>query len=279
MKRGTSNAKMLRRKEHIERIKHIFLSNSIQPMLVHTIKNIYSGSFAFLRLCVGSFFFFLSSTAMADGSLKGEGELGFTSSSGNTTSDSLNARLGITRTHDQWTHNANLNVLKASTNHVSSSDSLVFKEKSQYNFAEKEYVFGNLQYENDKFSGFDYRASLAFGIGSRFIQNDSHTLDASLGLGYRTSKDTATQIINDEGIVTADAFYEYIISPNASFSEAISAESGADNTHGESLTALKTKINGNLSSKISYLIKHNSDVPVLVEKTDKIMTVSLMYSF
>lgn len=276
MKRLTSNAKTLRRKEYKERIKTICLSNSIQPMFTHTNK---SFSFAPLRLCVGSFVLLLSTTAMAEDTLKGEGELGFTSTSGNTESQSLIAKLGITKTHDQWTHKANISVLQTSTNNVTSARSTSLEEKSQYNFTEASYGFGKLRYENDKFSGYDYRTSITLGVGSNLIKNETHSLDASVGIGYRSSKDTATQKIINEGIATADAAYEYKISQTATFSEKLSVESGKDNTHSESETALKTKINGNLSSKITYLIKHNSDVPVLVEKTDKILTVSLMYNF
>jgi hypothetical protein len=47
----------------------------------------------------------------------------------------------------------------------------------------------------------------------------------------------------------------------ATFTEVVSVESGESNTHSEAENAFKTKINGNLSSKISCLVKHNSDVP------------------
>ncbi|TNF34119.1 MAG: DUF481 domain-containing protein, partial [Gammaproteobacteria bacterium] len=174
---------------------------------------------------------------------------------------------------------ANLEVLKTSTDNVTSADSLVFKEKSQYSLTEKSYAFGKLRYEDDKFSGFDYQAALTFGFGSRFIENDAHVLDASIGAGYRSSKDAATQETHDEAVVSADAKYEYKISSTATFSQAVLIESGEDNTHSESETVLKTRINGNLSSKITYQIKHNSDVPVGIEKTDKILAVSLVYSF
>lgn len=222
--------------------------------------------------------FLIPGMALAEG-WSGEGELGFTTTSGNTDSESLNTKLGVSKSHGKWAHKASLEALKASTNNVTSADSMVLREKSQYNFAEKSYGFGKLRYEDDKFSGFDYQAALTFGFGSRFIQNDTHVLDMSLGLGYRSSKNTATQETNGEGVVSADASYEYKISATASFSEAISIEAGDDNTHSESETVLKTRINGNLASKIGYLVKHNSDVPVGVEKTDKILSVSLVYSF
>lgn len=222
--------------------------------------------------------FLIPGVALAEG-WTGEGELGFTTTSGNTDSETLNAKLSIAKAHEKWTHKASLEALRSSADNITSADSTVLKEKSQYSFAEKSYAFGKLRYEDDKFSGFDYQASLSFGAGSRFIQNDVHTLDLSLGAGYRSSKDTATQETNDEGIITADGIYEYKISATSTFIEAILIESGKDNTHSESETVLKSKINGNLASKISYQVKHNTDVPVGVEKTDKILTVSLVYGF
>lgn len=210
---------------------------------------------------------------------KGEGELGFTSTSGNTESDTLNTKLSISKSHDKWMHKAAIEILKASTNNVDSADSLVFTEKSEYKFAEKSYAFVSLRHEDDEFSGYDYQQSLSFGVGHQFIKNDQHTLDASAGLGYRRLKETISQIEKNEGIVKADAAYEYIISEHAKFTEKVLIESGESNTHSESETALKMKINGNLSSKISYTIKHNSDVPAGTEKTDKITAVTLVYGF
>ena len=210
---------------------------------------------------------------------KGEGELGYTSTSGNTNSDSLNARLGISKEKGQWKHTASIESLKTTTDNVASADSQVFKEKSRYKFGEKAYVFGKLRYEDDVFSGFDYQAAISFGVGSQFVSTEKHTLDASIGLGYRSIKNSLTQETLEDSIVSGEAAYEYKISQTASFSEAISFESGDENTHSESETSLKSKINGNLSSKISYLIKQNSDVPAGTEKTDKILTVSLVYAF
>ncbi len=215
----------------------------------------------------------------ADNGWSGEGALGYTATSGNTDSDSLNAKLGMVREHGKWKHAAGIETLKATTDHVASADSMMFKEKSEYKFGENSYAFGKLRYEEDEFSGFEYQASLSFGLGSRFLSSAHHSLDASLGLGRRSSKDTATLQTTEENIVVADAAYKYIISDSATFSEQVSIESGKENTHSESETSLLTKINSHLASKISYLVKHNSDVPSPTEKTDKVLTVSLVYSF
>jgi len=210
---------------------------------------------------------------------KGEGALGYTATSGNTESDSLNAKLGISKEKARWKHSASIESLKTTTDSVTSADRLVFKEKSEYSLGEKAYVFGKLRYEDDKFSGYDYQSSIAFGAGARFIDTEVQVLDASAGIGYRKIKDAVTLLTEEEGILTADASYEYKISNSAAFSEQLSVESGDNNTYSESETALTTKINSSLASKISYLVKHNSEVPVGTEKTDKVLTVSLVYSF
>jgi putative salt-induced outer membrane protein len=213
------------------------------------------------------------------GEWKGEGELGFTSTSGNTDSDTLNAKLSISKEHDKWLHKAALETLKASTNNIDSADSLVFTEKTEYKLSDKTYAFIGLRHEDDAFSGFDYQQSISLGVGYQFIKNDTHSLDASAGLGYRRLKETVTAVEQDEDTLVANASYEFIISEHATFTEKLMVESGDSNTHSESETALKMKVVGNLAAKISYLIKQNSDVPVGTEKQDKITTVTLVYSF
>lgn len=210
---------------------------------------------------------------------KGEGELGFTQTSGNTDSESLNAKLGIAKTHNKWTHKARLEVFKTSTSGIKSANRAVFTARTEYKFAKKTYAFGALRYEDDKFSGYDYQSSLSFGLGAQFIKNESHELDASAGLGYRQLKETATTIVSDEAIATGNLTYKYKISKSSSFKEKVIIESGKTNTYTESETSLNTKINGNLASKISYTVKNNSTVPVGAVKKDTVTTIALVYSF
>jgi len=165
------------------------------------------------------------------------------------------------------------------TDNVVSADSLVLREKSEYSLGGKSYLFGKLRYEDDEFSGYDRQASIALGAGSRFLESERHLLDASVGLGYRSLKETVTGNTEEDGIVTMDVIYQYKISESAAFAESILVESGDENTHAESDTSLKAKINGNLATKISYLVKRNSDVPAGTEKSDRIVTISLVYGF
>ncbi|MDH3759480.1 MAG: DUF481 domain-containing protein [Gammaproteobacteria bacterium] len=210
---------------------------------------------------------------------KGEGELGYTTTSGNTDSENLNASLGVSRQAGSWKHAALIKSIRNKADDVTSADSLVLKARSEYQLGEKSYAFGQLRYEEDEFSGYDRQTSLAFGLGSRVLENERHFLDLSAGLGYRYLEQSDPGDETDEAILTASLDYQYKISETATFGEAILVESGDDNTHSESETSLKAKIDGNLATKISYLVKHNSDVPDGTDKTDKIVTVSLVYGF
>lgn len=210
---------------------------------------------------------------------KGEGELGFTSTSGNSDSETLIANLGVSKAIEQWKHSATLKSLQAENDNIESADSLVLTARSEYSISEKSYIFGKLRYENDKFSGFDYQTSLAFGIGSRVIENEQQLLDTYIGLGARSLKNSVTGKTEDDAIVTAGLLYAYKISESATFNQDLSIEDGDENTHTESETSLKLKIDGNLSAKIAYLAKRNSKVPAGKEKSDTVTTVSLVYGF
>ena len=69
------------------------------------------------------------------------------------------------------------------------------------------------------------------------------------------------------------------ISKTSHFTQDLSAEIGEDTTVSKSVTALKTQIDGSLAMKISYTIKHTSEVPADIEKTDSETAVTLVYGF
>ncbi len=209
----------------------------------------------------------------------GEGAFGFTSSSGNTDTENLNAALKIARKSMQWKHSLGLEAIRNETDDEKSADRWSLKGRSEYSLSEKSYSFGQARHEEDDFGGYAEQTSLVVGLGSRFIENDKHLLDLSAGVGYRSLEESDSGDTEDDGIVTSDLIYEYKISESSTFHEIALIEVGADNTFFQSETALRSTISGSLYSQISYLVKNNSDVPSGTEKTDKIVNISLVYGF
>jgi len=209
---------------------------------------------------------------------KGSGELGFTSTSGNTDSQTFSTKLNFTKKQDKWAHAVDVSVLKTSTDNVDSADTLVLAEKTDYTIAEKAYVFASFRYEDDKFSGFDSQTSVAAGMGSRFIDEKDESLDLSAGLGLKRLEVTGGES-DSGGILTLQGKYKKQLSKHAALQQDLLFEIGDVNTHTESVSALKMKVVGNLSSVLSYTLKNNSDVPAGVEKTDTITGIALAYDF
>lgn len=218
-------------------------------------------------------------TDTSNGVWSGKGTLGYTSTSGNTDSTNLNADLQIGYEKLRWKHSLQVAVIRAETDNDKSADSKSARERTEYSLSEKSYTFGQARYEDDKFSGYDYQTSIVAGVGTRFIDNETQLLDLSVGAGYRKSKESESGDTEDGIIGTSDLKYEYYFNESATFSETALVEIGSDNTYMQSETALITKISGNLYSKISYLVKHNTDVPDDTDKTDTVTSISLVYEF
>jgi putative salt-induced outer membrane protein len=209
----------------------------------------------------------------------GQGELGFTSTSGNTDSQNLNASLRVARQQMKWKHSASLAAIQAKADDVKSADSLELRARSEYSINEKSYAYGQLRYQEDEFAGYDRQASLVAGLGSRFIDTERHLLDISAGIGYRETRESESGVTTDNAILSSDLAYEYRFSESATFNQTILVEYGEDNTYVQSDTSLRARISGALSSKIGYLVKHNTDVAPDIENTDRIVTVALVYDF
>jgi len=210
--------------------------------------------------------------------LSGEGELGFTSTAGNSDSETLNAKIGLGKAHGDWQHNAKLEVLQSTNNGIDSADLVVFTEKSEYRFAEKTFAFASLRYEQDKFSGFDHQAILSLGMGHKILEGVKHELEASAGAGYRDIEDNAS-VTTREVVFDGSMKYAWKISETSTFNQNLFVESGSSNTYSKSETFLKLVVVGNLGAKFGYEIKHNSKAPAGTEKTDTITTATLVYSF
>ncbi len=205
-------------------------------------------------------------------------ELGFVSTSGNTETETLNGKIEATKDGKTWRHEGEATALKSSDELGTTAEKYTLSAQSSYKLTEPNFLFGNISYENDKFSGYQYRVTETIGYGRRVISDESMKLDLEIGPGARQSKldngDTES-----EGIVRGAAKFKWKISPTSKFSEVLTVEAGEDVTVTKSVTSLSSKINSALSMKITFTYKNTSEVPVGVEETDTETAVTLVYSF
>ena len=211
-------------------------------------------------------------------SWKGNAELGIVKTSGNTTTQSINAKAGIAYERDQWRHNAGIEILNTSTDEVTSAERYTVTGKSDYKFDALQYLFVTIAYESDRFAGFDDRTTEAIGYGRRVISRDTVTLDLEAGPGARQTRFTDGDSTS-EALGRLVAAFAWKLSDTATFTEDLSSDIGQDVTINKSVTALKAQVAGNLAMKASYTVRNVSKVPVGTRKTDSETTLTLVYGF
>ena len=143
----------------------------------------------------------------------------------------------------------------------------------------RNYEFGLLTYDADRFSGYDYRTGISVGYGHSLIKTSLHSLDVEGGLGYRKSKLSDSGELQDEAFLRGAAIFAWNLSENATFSEDFSVEAGEDSTITKSVTSLKTSVTGNIATKITYAVEKTTNVPPDVKETDMEFTVNLVYNY
>lgn len=216
----------------------------------------------------------------ADTGWNGNAELGFLSSSGNTDTQTLTAEIGLGYDTEQWKNKLTLGAYNASENEQTTSERYTAKFKSDYFFTKNDYVFGAISWEKDLFGGVRERTSETVGYGRRLINTDHDLLDIELGAGFRQQTSQRPELLDsDDGIGTAALKYRHTFSKTASFGQTIATEVGSDNTYTEAVSDLKMNLTGALFVKLSYTIKHNSDVPATTKNTDRYAAVTLSYDF
>lgn len=227
--------------------------------------------------CVGLFSLSAQAEEAAQG-FSGEGELGYTNTTGNSDTDSLNARLGLAYFTGPWEYGAEVSAVSARANGGLTNERYLFDAKAARTFAEVYYGFGNLHYDRDLFSGYEYRASTAMGVGRRFLGLTDKVFNIEVGAGYLVDK-LETEKEQSHGMLHAAAKFRYPLNKQVSFAQDFMVQATDDNTHSESITGLKVSMTDNLALKLSYTLKHNSEVLPGRKNLDTMTAVTVVYGF
>jgi len=213
-----------------------------------------------------------------EGPWSGKASLGYLATSGNTDNSTLNTSFEVAYAVGKWTHEFNAAAVKASESSVTTAESYDAGWHSQRKIGDKDFLFGRLDWRKTRFGAFDTQFSQTVGYGRWLIDKDKHKLNAEIGGGARQSE-AQDGTTNSESIVRGGLYYKWLFSETAEFQQDLTTEVGQDNTFYESVTAVKSRLLGNLALVASYTIRRNTDVPPLVEKTDTYTAISLEYAF
>lgn len=223
--------------------------------------------------------------AMAENGWTGAGELGLALSRGNSETESLNAKLGLNFEDEAWKHSLGFAALRQKGESAASEELELTANRyelsgsSAWTWDERRYVIGSLRYENDDFAPYEYQAIGAIGLGWYLIKEEATEWLIEGGPGYRRFKDVATGQTDGEGVLRAKMAYKHAFNDSTSFENVLLVESGSDNTFAQNNAGVSVKMNAKLALKAGLEIRHNSDVAPGLEKTDRLFTTNLVYSF
>ena len=228
--------------------------------------------------CVLVFLFVVGPTYAASSPWSGQADFGMLTTRGNTQSKSMNGKLEVNYQKGRWHHLGSVQGIYTAENGVTTGESYTVHGKSEYTLHKYDYIFGDLRYSSDRFSGYPQRISESTGVGWRLLHSSTQTLDLETGAGAQQSKLSDGTRQND-AIVHLAGKYVWNFSKTASFSQNVLVESGVSNTHIESVTAVQSRLYSHLGLKLSETVKHNSHVLPGLKKTDSYTAVSLVYNF
>ena len=220
-----------------------------------------------------------SATAIAKDETKASVELGMIFTSGNTETESTNAKAKVEKTKNKWRGGASLEALNVKGEEGRLAEKYLGEGKVSYLFTERSYGFVSAKGEHDPFSGYSYQVSGAAGYGFRALNKETMFLDLEAGPGYREVKVRSSGDTEGEAILRLFGNFEWSISETSKLTEEFTVETGEDLTVVKSVTAVTAAINSSLSMKASFTVRHQSEVPPETDDTDYETALTLVYNF
>ena len=211
--------------------------------------------------------------------ISGEVNIGGSLATGNTDTTRLDAEFKARFKAGRLKDNYRLLVELAEDNGTTTAQRILGSVESRLDVQEKLFVFGFLEYDDDRFSGFKFEIEGAFGAGYKVVNDSNMRLLVQAGPGYRLSKLSVLGTAQDEFVVRGSADFEYQFSDSSSLTSTSIVTWDSSRTTLENTIALTSDLFGGLSSRLSFNVRYNSDPPALTRKTDTLSKVSLVYGF
>ena len=233
---------------------------------------------------------YLADRSAFDDELSMIGEFGFLVANGNTNTATITAKINTSQELTSWSYQIIGNALykqsqrevQGKKSNAASAQKLFLSGQLDHKLTEPDNrLFIYAEYENNRFSGFRYKAALAVGWSSRLWHDKHSELKYSVGPGYSISEveEDISGEDNKGMIVRAAVEYKQKLSDHATFRQFVSTEADQEFTKTKSETSLSTKLTGALAMKLSFVMNLDTSVGPDIEELDSEAAVTLVYQF
>lgn len=208
-------------------------------------------------------------------------ELGAVITSGNTEDENIRFKAQFDAARGQWAYLFSTEGFRSSKDDELAAQRLYTIGSATYSFDEADFLETRVAHEDDRFSGYDSQTDFSVSYGRELLRDrENMTWKYTVGAGMRTSRQSGP--LGDdfnEAIVRLSTDYTWDLSDNARFIQSLGVDAGEETTIARSETAIESDIMSNLSMKLGVKVKHQTEVPVLREKTDTEFAATLLLRF
>lgn len=204
--------------------------------------------------------------AKGDKAVTSSAELGVLATSGNSSSQTVNARLSALYDLPQWRYQGAIAAASAATSDpdVQGSDLETSAERyaldlqADRKLKNDHSLFVKANYDDDRFSGFDYETGFALGYGHQVIKTPDRSFRIEVGPGYRISQPEIGDS-EDEALLSTTFLFNQGLGETSEFEQTLAIDAGEERAISTSVSSLTAKINGALAMKLSLVLRHNSE--------------------
>ena len=148
--------------------------------------------------------------------------------------------------------------------------------------AGKNYLYGNLAHEQNKFSSFESQSSFSAGWGRSFFEDETSSFFADIGPGVKYDVSRATGDSSTNLIIQAQALYTHKFNENVAFKQSFIArqatESGENSAY-KSESSVTAQLMDSLQLKFALRIDYDTEVEAGFEDTNTETSMTLIYNF
>ncbi|KCZ56524.1 hypothetical protein HY29_08040 [Hyphomonas beringensis] len=234
-----------------------------------------------------------SAPAFAEGDQDGwvgEASISAGMTTGNTETTQAGLGVDVDRNDGDWTFGLQLSGDYGEEDGIESRNRYMVAADLDHDFNDTMFAFARGSYEVDQFTGFDSRSFIGGGIGWHVLDKEEHHWTVRGGPGMKIDEVKRRITVDQNGAALiipamterslgAVAQSDYFLA----FNDAVSLSNKSSVVYGEESTqltnslALTAALNGHLSARISFDVRHDTDPQPEFEATDTATKFSIVY--
>ncbi|SEG63514.1 putative salt-induced outer membrane protein [Vibrio hangzhouensis] len=220
--------------------------------------------------------------------LQTEVEFGYQAHSGNTDSQSLNARVAAEYTQGRHRTSGEWKYYQLYKNGDEDKNQQNYLLQTDYKLGPKAYLYGNYNGFSSLYSSYYEDHTVSGGLGYQIANTKTLLFEVEVGPGYRYQEPNVDEI-DDKDIIFPNIVREAIVRGNINLlwkplnnltlGTKLTTTSGKSNTRFDTEVNVTNAITETIALKVAYDSQYHSKVPGTLSKRDSIFTVNLLFSF